>query len=82
MTPFVQKAVKQTIQAVNPLFKEIGYMDSFRGFLRQGKVTSEIGVSLGLGLGLGLGVPVPYPQADADLDCRRRTLSQPYPTAV
>ena len=33
-----------------------GYMDSFRGFLRQEEVTSEIGVGDGVGVGVGVGV--------------------------
>ena len=33
-------------------------MDSFRGFLRQGEVTSEIGVGVGVGVGVGIGVDV------------------------
>ena len=30
-------------------------MDSFRGFLRQGEVTSEISVGVGVGVGVGIG---------------------------
>ena len=39
-----------------------GYMDSFRGFLRQGEVTSEISVGVGVGIGVGpYSTPTPTP---------------------
>ena len=33
-------------------------MDSFRGFLRQWEVTSEMGVGVGVGVGVSVGIGV------------------------
>ena len=39
-------------------------MDSFRGFLRQGEVTSEIGVGADILVGVGVDKPEPYLNPD------------------
>ena len=43
-------------------------MDSFRGFLRQGKVTSETGVGVGVGVSVGVGVGVLGPRGIQELN--------------